>query len=216
MRYLVILAVALATLLPSSSPAQIALPGLTDGGLEIPVSDTPGDRLVRELTAQEVGISGRIDRMQGRTRFFVERLDIRSRDLRELEERYANRRADLGRRGPARQKAIADVLEELREVREHIGRIEEVWIGQLDQLATNQTKAGRLLVRVERSKGEAAVSASEPEVNAHIDRIDPQLLTTIDERDGLRNALADAEGQIASLELTVQSLRTASFKMKDL
>lgn len=172
MRSLFVILALLLGALPGLASAQLTLPGLGDGSLEIPVADNSAQAVIWQLTEHEELLEVRIDRMQERTRFFIERLDIRSRDLEAVEKEYANRRAALGRRGPDRQAAITELLEEIRAIRQHISRIEEEWIGHLDELSESQSAAARYIRRVEVTQVELEAASQVRLVDVKIDAID--------------------------------------------
>lgn len=155
-----------ALLLPAPAAAQFSLLGdLGDTQVEIPVTEDPADRLLRDLVAAEETSEARLDRLQERSRFFLERLDARLRELEERESDLTRRRNELGRRGPQRREALTDLLEDIRTLRQRVTRIEELWIARLDVLADTSTEAARLANRLEatrRSTGEGrTVKAAE-------------------------------------------------------
>ncbi len=155
--------------------AQFALPGLGERSLEIPAADDPAQSLKRDLAAQEEALEANIQRMQERSRFFLERLDLRGRDLAEMEREYAAQRSALGRGGADRRKAITTLLEELRQVRQDIGLIEEEWVGHLDELAEAQSDAARYLLRVDETLAAVASTIAVPQVDQAIDQLDLDL-----------------------------------------
>lgn len=166
------LCVLLFLLCPGAVRAQFSLPGGGDSStLEIPVADDPAEALKRELTAHEELLEQRLARMQDRTRFFLERLDIRRRDLDSMGDGYAERRAALGA-APQRQAAIASLLEEVRGVSLHIARIEEEWVNHLDELAESQSQAARLRTRIDQSMAAASAARTSDRVEDEIDTID--------------------------------------------
>ena len=184
----------MATLFAAPATAQISLPGLGEGALEVPLSDDPGEVVKRDLASQSEALEVRLERMQARTSFFIERLDLRSRDLRELEERYTERRAMLGRRGPERQKTITRLIEEIRAVRRQNMRLEEEWVGHLDDLTAAQTELLRLSRHLDATSEAIAGVETLRRVNAEVDALDLERRQRAQEVEGLevvRAKLAD-------------------------
>lgn len=140
---------ALLLLLPAPAEAQLNLLGVGDTQVEIPVEEDPGDRLARDLVSTEESSEARLDRLQERSRFFLERLDARLRELDRREREIISRRNELGRRGPQRREKITDLLEDIRGLSLRLRRIEEVWILQLDVLAATASEAAQLRNRID-------------------------------------------------------------------
>ena len=140
-------------LVPTPAAAQFnLLGGAGDTQVEIPVTEDPADRLQRTLTEAEEASEARVGRLQERSRFFLERLDLRLRELDDRERELTERRNALGRGGPQRRERITDLLQDIRSLRLRLNRIEEVWIAQLDLLADTASDAARHRNRVEETR----------------------------------------------------------------
>ncbi len=174
MRLLLPILLAFLALLPVPAAAQFDLMGLGETSVEIPVTEDPADALQRDLLAAEEASEARLDRLQERSRFFLERLDARRRELDARETELSRRRNALGRRGPQRRERITEVLEDIRTLNLRLGRIEEAWIGQLDVLADTATDASRLRNRVEEIRRSASKTGTLSLADQQLGKIEAQ------------------------------------------
>jgi len=178
MRSLVTALLLVALVVPAGAPAQVRLPMLGDASLELPVVNEPAEVVKLELSEREEQIEERLGRMQERTSFVLERLDMRGRDLREQEERFTERRNALlrVRASRQRQEALAAILAEIRAIRLSITRIEEVWVSHLDDLADSQSEASRYRLKVDRIVSLLGEQRTPEEVDAQLDRAEQELV----------------------------------------
>ncbi len=208
-------------LLPAGAPAQVRLPMLGDTSLELPVVNEPAEAVKIELREREEQIEERLGRMQERTSFVLERLDLRSRDLREQEERFSERRNALLRVRGARQRqeALAAILNEIRAIRQTITRIEEVWVSHLDDLADSQSEASRYRLKVDRIVGLLEESHSPESVAEQLEAVEEQLIELrrrVDEMEQERTGLLkQTDAHRALLEEARRVLRERDLEMLD-
>lgn len=210
MRSILLLVCVLTVSIPTVAGAQFDLMGLNKTSVEIPVTADPAEGLLRDLTAAEEASQAKLDRLQERSRFFLERLDARRRDLDARETELSRRRNALGRTGPQRRERITEVLEDMRRLNMRLGRIEEAWIGHLDVLADTASLASRLGNRIEETRRSgtttgtlkaadlqlARIRANGSQVQERVTSLRQQWTTLQQDADEHRRLLEDARARL--------------------
>ena len=207
MRALLPLLCLLALSLPAPARAQLDLLSGTQPSVEIPTLADPADGLLRDLTATETASQARLDRLQERSRFFLERLDARRRELDEAENSLSQRRNSLGRFGPQRRERMTSVIQDIRSLTLRLGRIEEVWIAQLDQLADTATLAARLRNRIEQTRAGSSTTGTVASADQQLTKIRANGQALQDRLAALKQKTADLEADATNHRQLLEDAR---------
>ena len=163
--------------------AQLSLPGLESSSVEIPVARDSVAVQLDELRSREEEFLQRLDGLQARTRWQIERLESRRQWIEEEGKRYSLRLQSLPPpAAPARRLALAELLASYQELDGLLRSLEDGWDTQLRTLLAAAGDARRL--RKDLGDDEAASTLAGGGVQARLDAVR-------DDRDESLDRIAD-------------------------
>jgi len=125
--------------------AQLSLSGLESGAVEIPVARDSVAVQLEQLRSREEEFLQRLDGLQARSRWQIERIENRRQWIEEEGKRYSSRLQNLPPPGaPARRLALAELLASYQELDGRLRSLEDGWDTQLRTLLAAAGDARRL------------------------------------------------------------------------
>lgn len=191
MRPLSILILVATACLPGAAWGQISLPGLeTETVLQ--VTQNPADAVRAKLEARQQEYDDRLDRRQAEFRWQLERLERRRDDLADRAQGWRQRRAELGRTGPARRAVLSQLLERAEELDELLRETEESYDAQIQGLIEASAAARQLQLAVDSPPGWAEDGLGTSAIDLRIEDLEVEIALR-------RTRIADLEGRRALL-----------------